>query len=105
MTQTNTEIKDRSLYRFAWFFECFAVTIGLYLAVSLSVPGLGANPQLNDWINFGGIVLILVFGAFIELTKIPIIRAFNSSQGSYRRVSMIALFILLCVFTFDTLFQ
>ena len=105
MTQTNTEIKDRSLYRFAWFFECFAVTIGLYLAISLSVPGLGANPQLNDWINFGGIVLILVFGAFIELTKIPIIRAFNSSRGSYRRVSMIALFILLCVFTFDTLFQ
>ena len=105
MTQVNTEIKDRSLYRFAWFFECFAVTIGLYLAVSLSAPGLGANPQLNDWINFGGIVLILVFGAFIELTKIPIIRAFNSSRGSYRRVSMIALFILLCVFTFDTLFQ
>lgn len=105
MTQVTTEIKDRSLYRFAWFFECFAVAIGMYLAISLSVPGLGANPQLNDWINFGGIVLILMFGAFIELTKIPIIRAFNSSRGIYRRISMIALFILLCVFTFDTLFQ
>jgi len=105
MKKPNTEIKDKSLYRFAWFFECFAVAIGMYLAISLSVPGLGVNPELNDWINFGGIVLILMFGAFIELTKIPIIRAFNSTRSIYRRGFMISLFILLCVFTFDTLFQ
>jgi hypothetical protein len=105
MTQLTSEIRDKSLYKTAWYCEYFAVAVGIYLAISLSVPGLGESPEFIDWINFGGIILILLFGAFVELTKIPIIRAFNSSRGKSRRRGMIVLFALLSWFTFDNLYQ
>ena len=105
METTLNRIDDKLLYKFAWFFEIFAVLIGIYLAISLSIGGIGDQPQTLDWINFGGIVLILLFGAFIELTKIPIIMAFNKTISTYRKSFMFLLFVCLCVFTFDTLFQ
>ena len=105
METTLNSIDDKRLYKFAWFFEIFAVLIGVYLAISLSIGGISSEPQTQDWINFGGIILILLFGAFIELTKIPIIMAFHKARSSYRKIFMLLLFIFLCLFTFDTLFQ
>ena len=105
METITNHIDDKPLYKLAWFFEIFAVLIGIYLAISLSIGGIGDEPQTQDWINFGGVVLILVFGAFIELTKIPFIMAFNKTRSSNRKGFLCLVFICLCVFTFDTLFQ
>ena len=105
METITNPIENKKLYKLAWFFEIFAVLIGIYLAVSLSVGGIGEQPGTEDWINFGGIILILLFGAFIELTKIPFIEAFNKTRSKYRKAGLALVLICLCVFTFDTLFQ
>jgi len=105
METITNQIENKQLYKLAWFFEIFAVLIGIYLAVSLSIGGIGNEPQAQDWINFAGIVLILLFGAFIELTKIPFIEAFNKTSSNNRKAGLVLVLICLCVFTFDTLFQ
>ena len=105
METITNQIENKQLYKLAWFFEIFAVLIGIYLAISLSIGGIGNEPQAQDWINFVGIVLILLFGAFIELTKIPFIEAFNKTSSNNRKSGLVLVLICLCVFTFDTLFQ
>ena len=105
MKENTKSERNKTLYRLAWSCEIFAVLVGIYLAVSLSYGGLGKSPDTQDWINFGGVIAILLFGAFVELTKIPLIVALNKTRSMYRKVCMSCVFIFLCVFTFDTLLQ
>ena len=95
MTQVTSEIRDKSLYNTAWYCEYFAVSVGIYLAISLAVPGLGDSPAFIDWINFGGIMLILLFGAFVELTKIPLATAVYYSV----RLSWKIIFLMMILMT------
>ncbi len=90
--KTQNSIKQStslSLIRFAWFLEILFCLTGIFIAFALSFSGLGIN-SVNEIDPLSLIGFLLLFAiAAVELTKIPMVKAFTLTDSLKIKLSQV----------------
>ena len=103
-TQNSTkQSASLSLIRFAWFLEILFCLTGIFIAFALSFSGLGINSVNEiDPLSLIGFLLLLAIAA-VELTKIPMVKAFTLTDSLKNKTVAGSFLAVACLLTFYTM--